>query len=299
MFIDIHAHAYRKPVPFVVKFCSPDELLRRYDEAEIEMGCLLPIVSSEIYLPQANEDILEMAEQHPDRFIPFCNIDPRALTNSSDAPLDRILRYYKDKGCRGVGEIMPNLPVMHPMVQNLFRHAEAVGLPVTFDGSDRVGGDFGLCDDRGLPQMEHTLLRFPNLTVFAHGPIFWSELGHLDTPAQRKPVFNLNGDYVGAPPPSGPIREEGVVPKLFRRYPNLLGELSDAFSMLNSDHDYGPKFLTEFQDRLFFGTDICFAEMPFKLRDLLLRWRAEQKITESVFRKIARENAVKFFGLDA
>ncbi len=35
MFIDIHAHAYRRPVPFVVQFCSADELLKRYDEAEI------------------------------------------------------------------------------------------------------------------------------------------------------------------------------------------------------------------------------------------------------------------------
>ena len=54
MFFDIHAHVYRKPVPFVVQFCSPDELLHVYDKYNIEKGCLLPIVSSEIYLPQAN-----------------------------------------------------------------------------------------------------------------------------------------------------------------------------------------------------------------------------------------------------
>ena len=77
MFVDIHAHAYRKPVPFVVQFPSVEELLKRYDECGIEMGCVLPVVNSEIYLPQANEDILEMAEQHPDRIIPFCNVDPR------------------------------------------------------------------------------------------------------------------------------------------------------------------------------------------------------------------------------
>ena len=76
MFVDIHAHAYRKPVPFVVQFPSVEELLKRYDECGIEMGCVLPVVNSEIYLPQANEDILEMAEQHPDRIIPFCNVDP-------------------------------------------------------------------------------------------------------------------------------------------------------------------------------------------------------------------------------
>ena len=34
----------------------------------------------------------------------------------------------------------------------------------------------------------------------------------------------------------GPIKEEGVVPKLFRRYPNLYGELSDAASALGRDN---------------------------------------------------------------
>ena len=297
MFVDIHAHAYRKPVPFVVQFPSVEELLKRYDGCGIEMGCVLPVVNSEIYLPQANEDILEMAEQHPDRIIPFCNVDPRALSDSPYAPLDRVLAYYKDKGCRGVGEIMPNLATMDERVQNLFRCAEKVGLPVTWDGSDRIGGDFGLYDEPGIPQFERTLARFPKLTVFAHGPIFWSELGRLETPAQRKPVFNDNADYVFSEMPVSPIREEGVVPKLFRHYPNLLGELSDAFRMLNCDHDYGPKFLTEFQDRLFFGTDICFASMPFNTMKLLLKWRGEGKITEAVFRKIARENAIRFFNL--
>ena len=109
MFIDIHAHAYRKPTPFVVQFCTAEQVLERYDQIGIEKGALLPIVSPEIYMPQANEDILEMAEQYPDRFIPFCNVDPRALTNSVDAPLDRVLRYYRDQGCKGLGEVMLNV----------------------------------------------------------------------------------------------------------------------------------------------------------------------------------------------
>ena len=297
MFIDIHAHAYRRPVPFVVQFCTAEELIIRYDQSGIEKGMLLPIVSPEIYLPQANEDILDMAAQYPDRLIPFCNIDPRALTNSYDAPLDRLLRYYRDKGCKGIGEVMLNLPMMHPLVQNLFKHAEAVGLSVTCDGSDVVGGDFGLYDDPGLPQLEHTLQRFPKLIIFGHGPVFWAEIGRLETPAQRKTVFRPNGEQVGWLPPDGPIKEEGVVPKLFRRYPNLLGELSDAGAALSRDLDYGPKFLTEFQDRLFFGTDICCFNHEFKAMAILLEWRDNQRISETVFNKIARENAIKHFNL--
>lgn len=308
MFIDIHAHAYWKHPPLWVQFCTPEQLIERYDKAGIEKGVLLPIVSPEIYLPQSNEDILDMAKKYPDRFIPFCNIDPRALTNSADAPLDILLRYYRDQGCKGLGEVMLNVPVMDPMVQNLFRHAQAVGFPVTFDGSDRVGGDFGLYDDPGLPQLEHTLQKFPRLKILGHGPVFWAEIGRLETPAERKCVFRPvsdMGDFsaynlqVGRSP-KGPIKEEGVVPKLFRRYPNLYGDLSDGSpcNALSRDPDYGPKFLTEFQDRLMFGTDICVFEMPFTIIDLLVKWRDTKKITEQVFNKIARENAIKLLGLD-
>ena len=105
--------------------------IERFDAEGIERGALLPIVSPEIYLPQANEDILEMVEQYPDRFFAFCNIDPRAITNSPEAPLGDLLRHYKDQGCRGIGEVMPNMPLWDPKVQNLLRHAEEVGLPVT------------------------------------------------------------------------------------------------------------------------------------------------------------------------
>jgi len=298
MFIDCHAHAYRKRPP-AYSFSTAEQVLERYDELGIEKGALLPIVSPEIYLPQANEDILDMVEQYPDRFFAFCNIDPRALTNSADAPLGNLLRYYKDRGCRGLGEVMPNLPVMHPMVQNLFRHAEEVGLPVTTDGSDQLTGDFGLYDDPGLPQLEHTLQRFPNLIILGHGPVFWSEIARLETPGERGYIFRIGVGQVGRLP-KGPVKEEGVVPKLMRLYPNLYGDLSDgtAYNAIARDPEYGPKFLTEFQDRLLFGTDICYPTMAIPLVDLLIEWRDTGKISEEVFRKVARENAIRLFNLE-
>ncbi|MEA4889854.1 MAG: amidohydrolase family protein [Clostridiaceae bacterium] len=299
MFIDIHAHAYRKTIPGICDFCTAEELVKRYDELDIEKGVLLPIVSPEIYLPQTNEDILDMAAQFPDRLIPFCNIDPRSLTNSPDAPFEKLLIHYRDLGCKGIGEVMPNLPVMHPLVQNLFRHAENVGLPVIFDGSDQLTGDFGLYDDPGLPQLEHTLQRFPNLILFGHGPVFWSEIGKLETPGERSFLFDLKGRQIGRLP-TGRIVEEGVVPKLFRRYPNLYGDLSDftAYNAFARDDEYGPRFMEEFQDRLFFGTDMCFPAMPVPLPELMITWRKEKRISDTVFWKIARDNAAKFLGIE-
>lgn len=296
--IDIHAHAYRIPVPFVVQFCTPEELIACYDRVGIARGGLLPIVSPEIYSPQANEDILEMVERHPDRFFPFCNIDPRMLTNSADAPLDTVIRHYKDKGCRGIGEIMPNLPMRHPLVQNLFKCAEkAGGMPVTWDNSDWESEDFGLYDDPGLPQLEHTLQRYEKLDFIGHGPCFWAEIGRLERPAQRKTVFKAGGEQVGYNPPEGKIREEGVLPQLLRKYPNLYGELSDAYYALRRDEEHGPAFLEEFQDRLFYGSDACSVEAAFSTLFLLKDWHGRKLISETVFDKITGLNAIHFFGL--
>jgi len=301
MFIDIHTHAYRRKVPFVVNFCTIEELLARYDKMGVEKCCIQPIVSPEIYFPQANEDILDMAEQYPDRVIPFCNVDPRSLTNSPYSDFVPVLEYYKERGCKGIGEVMPNLRFDDPLVQNLFYCAEKVGLSVTCDGSAVTTGDFGLYDDPGLPMLEQTLLKFPKLIMFGHGPVFWSEIAKLETPASRAFYFDRDpmGHMVGNLPQEK-ITEEGVVPKLFRKYPNLLGDLSDgtAYNAFARDEEYGPKFMTEFQDRLFFGTDMCFPDMPCELPDLLIRWKNEERISEEVFYKIAKGNAIKFLGLE-
>ena len=299
MFIDIHAHAYRIKSP-VYSFCTPEELIAEYDRYGIEKGVIQPIVSPEVYMPQANEDVLEMCAKYPDRLIPFCNIDPRMMTNSSRAPLWKLMRHYKEAGCKGIGEIMPNMAVMDPLIQNLFMCAEQEGMSVTYDGSTQIGGDFGLYDDPGLPQLEYSLQTYPDLIIFGHGPVFWSEIARLETPAERGVHFSFKGRQVGGRLPDSKITEEGVLPKLFRRYPNLYGDLSDgtAYNAFARDEEYGPKFMEEFQDRLFFGTDMCFPGMTVKLPELMLRWRSEGRISEVVFHKIARENAIRFLGLE-
>ncbi|HUV07876.1 MAG TPA: amidohydrolase family protein [Spirochaetia bacterium] len=290
MFIDIHAHAYRRPCPpqsGFVQISTPEQVIARYDELGIEQGVLQPLIGPEVYLPQSNEDILQMVEEWDGRFIPFCNIDPRGISNSPDAPLDIWLDWYRDHGCRGVGEVMPNLPFSHPLVQNLFRHVEAAGLPLTFDISDRIGGDYGLQDDPGLPQLEGCLGKFKKLVILGHGPAFWAEIGRLRTPADR------------AGYPLYPIDEEGVVPVLFRRYPNIWGDLSanSGYNALARDREYAARFLNEFQDRLLYGTDLCAPESPLPLARFLLELRNEGRITDGVFQKIARENAIRLLGL--
>lgn len=291
MFIDVHAHTRRIPGPprnGKPTYGTPEQLLERYDSMGVERAFLLPEVNPECaYVTQSNEEILEICQTYPDRFVPFCNIDPRAMTNSPEAPLGELMQYYKEQGCKGIGEICANLPFEHPLVKNLFKHAETVGLPLTFHMAAQMGGIYGLYDDPGLPQLERSLQEFPGLLILAHSQTFWAEIA---------PLENVNDRYGY---PRTPIKQEGVVPKLMRRYENLLGDLSadSGWNALARDEKYAADFLTEFQDRLFFGTDICAPDTTTPLTDFLLRLRDEGKISAEVFEKVARGNAIKLFQL--
>ena len=200
MFIDVHGHAYLfdcPPQDGHTQFCTPEEVLKRYDELNIEKGILLPLIGPEVYLPQSNQEILEICRRYPDRFLPFFNIDPRGIANSVFTDFTVWIDWFKEHGCLGVGEFMPNMNFLDPRVMNMFRQFEKAGLPVIFDDTTYVGSSYGLVDDPGLPQLERVLRSFPNLILFGHGPAFWSEIGVLETVHDR-------GRY-----PEYPIKEIG------------------------------------------------------------------------------------------
>ena len=291
MFIDIHVHARDYPcLPRWGKqaFATSAQLAERYDALGIERAVVLPGVSPECeYSPQSNQEIIELAKKN-NRFIPFCNVDPRSLANRHDAPLGDLLRFYRDLGCKGVGELTANLNFLDPMTQNLFHHIEDVGLPLTFHISPGLGESYGLVDHVGLPQLEICLQRFPRLKFFGHSQAFWAEMGVMKNPADDRRGY-----------PNYPVEEEGRVPKLMRKYPNLHGDLSagSGANALTRDRAFGIAFLNEFQDRLFFGTDICAPDTPTPLVDHLLDLRAAGDISEAVFQKVARENAIRVLGL--
>ena len=294
-FIDIHAHCHSHVQmefrPGQHLFPQEADLLEFYDLHGVERGVLLPACNAENTIGvQSNEEVLEICARHPDRFIPFCDIDPRALFNSPRSRLDDILRWYRDKGCRGVGEVCANLNFRDPRVQNLFAAAEAVGFPLTFHVSPFQDYAYGLVDEAGLPGLEESLRRFPKLDFLAHSQAFWCEIGRYEG---QDPRFGY---------PSGPA-DGGRIAELMRKYPNLKGDLSagSGCNALARDRAHAAKFLTEFQDQLFFGLDICVPEAerekPHELPKLLADMCARGEITETVFRKVGRENAIKLLNL--
>ena len=248
----------------------------------------MPMIGPEFYLPQSNEEILEAAEKFPGRFIPFCNVHPKALSNDPQAPLEEVILHYKKLGCKGVGEATYNMSFFDPYMQNFFRAVEKTGLPMTFHLAHRLGGSYGIYDEPGLPGLAETLMRFPNLRMLGHSQTFWAEISELELAADRMGY------------PTGKVRE-GAVPKLLRSYPYLFGDLSagSGANALMRDPDYAVSFLNEFQDRLCFGMDVCLepTDANAKLAYFLIQLRDDGKISETVFRKVACENAIRILGL--
>jgi len=297
MFIDDHVHCSTVIGPYrngKQGFTTPEQLIERYDELDIERGILLPLVSPEgRYSVLTNEDALTIYERYPNRFIPFCNIDPRNMDNAVDSPLDYLLNHYKEKGCKGVGEITCNLPFNDPLVDNLFKHCENTDLPVLFHMSSVLGGSpgggnqYGLYDAPGLPLLERALRKFPNLIFLGHSQAFWTEIASLETVGSR------------AYYPEGPVKEEGTVVKLMRKYPNMHGDLSapSGYNAVSRDLKFGCKFLEEFQDKLYFGTDICSPDTPAPLAKFLLEMKEQKNISETCFQKISHNNACRLLNL--
>jgi predicted TIM-barrel fold metal-dependent hydrolase len=289
--IDCHCHVVpEKSVTHAEggTFTTPDELLSMLDARGIDRAVLLPIVSPEAqHRITTSEDILAIARAHPTRFIPFCNVDPRQDKNGPSADLSRLLAYYRDAGCRGVGEVTANLAWDDPQVTNFLRCCQAVGLPVTFHIAPRFGNCYGLVDDLHLPKLEAALKQFPDLTFIGHSQPFWSEMGPEVTVETRNTY------------PKGPVREGGRTPELFARYPNLYGDLSagSGFNAVSRDPDYGIAFLERFQDRLLFGTDICAPTNETPLVDYLRQVRANGRLSAAASEKIAWRNANRLFRL--
>ncbi len=293
MFIDAHLHTVRrKSLPRNARganFATPDELITMMDRTGVDKGVLLPGASPECSFQRSTpEDILDICEQYPDRFIPFCNVDPRAGSNSPEADLSFHLQFYKERGCRGLGEITASLPFDDPLVQNLFHHCEKCELPVIFHiGPDRYGY-YGLIDELGLPGLERALQRFPHLAFIGHSQPFWSEISG-DVSEETRNTY-----------PKGPVTPGGAVPRLMETHPNLYcgWDAGSGYNGLTRDPEFGWGFMERFHDRILFGTDICDPTNDHRHAEYLRASVRDGRISEETFEDISWRNADRLFRLE-
>ncbi|MBM7599236.1 putative TIM-barrel fold metal-dependent hydrolase [Virgibacillus halotolerans] len=254
------------------------------DTHHVEHGIILP--GGEFYeIYGGNMDVCAIAHQYPETFSWLCNID---IENLDDVE-ERLIR-YKALGAKGVGEFTKNCYFDDPRLEAVLSISEKLEMPFLFHMSPRKDFNYGVVDDIGLPRLEGALAKFPNLQIVGHSQPFWYEIGG-DMPQDN----DSRNEY-----PSGPVKPGGRVPELFRKYPNLYGDLSanSAGNAIMRDPEFGYAFLEEFQDRLMFATDMTNTDMYFPLGDFLDEAVEKGKISATVYRKICRENAIRLFNLD-
>lgn len=286
--VDIHAHtAIDRPFDgSFPSYASYTELVQMYDELNIEYGVLLPEIAAECSARvTSNEEIMEIVSRCPDRFGWFMNIDPRALDNSPDSDFSPLMDYYKGKGAKGLGEMCSSVAFDDPRAMNLFAQCEKKELPVIF----HIGfpeRDYGMIDELGLPRLETVLRTFPKLRVLGHSQKFWAEISGDLTEAER-------GGY-----PTGPVKPGGRLIELMEKYPNLCCDISagSGLNALTRDVSFGCAFLERYQDRVYFGTDICRPGQRVNQGKWLDEMALAGNISYLCYEKVSRENANQLLG---
>ena len=309
MIIDFHTHAVDLRLPDEMDRVpvTLENLIARLDEEGIDKAVLMPVnVSPEISQAPLffshKSDILsqlEAAACYSDRLILFGNLDPRMgcygnltadqLVNPPVTDFSPFLKRFKELGCVGIGEIVANMSLDDPRVINMFRQCGEWDMPALFHCTGPGQGVYGLFDETGLPRLEKLLESVPNTIIVGHAPGFWSEISGNISP-ENKFIY-----------PDGPIEKEGSLQRLLRNYPNLYADISaiSGYNAISWDKEYGIKFLKEFQDRILFGTDVCFADEEGKMPHLsyLRNLLAEDLISREIFTKITCDNALKILKL--
>ena len=258
------------------------------DQHHIDKAVVLCTVSPECrYTIVIPEEILRLCSQYPDRLIPFCSIDPRYLTNDTSADFRTILTTYKELGCKGIGEYIPNIPWDDPLNLNVFTQVQEVGLPLTFHIAPQMGGTYGLYDEVGLPRLEKVLGMFPNLVFIGHSQPFWAEISTDVIQHDERVSY-----------PSGKVTP-GKLLELMRTYPNLHGDLSaqSGYNAISRDPEFGDQFMEEFADRLYWATDIANDPQELPIVEYFQLLEQEKRLSTETFEKITWRNANKLLAL--
>ena len=276
-FIDMHTHigTYTNGN----KELTARALVEWMDKHDIEKSVVLPLVSPEstTYL-QPPDAALKAAREFPDRLIPFCSIDPRAIIRGGVRGLTEIIQKYVDAGARGFGEHKVGLNFDDPLMMQVYEACQNAAIPLLFHIDNLRGKDLP-----GLPRLENAIRSFPKLNFVGHGPGWWASISKATT---QKDL----GGY-----PKGPVQPGGAIDRLMTKYPNIYGDLSagSGANSISRDLEFGREFLIRRQDRILFGTDYLQPGQAVPQFQLF----ADLKLPEPVAAKIFKGNATRLMKL--
>ncbi len=285
--IDIHCHVAAFP-----QYQNPDNpynnlsaegFIEEHNKLDVDFGVILPIVSPECSSGTGSNFMAKLvADRFPEHFTWFCNLDPRGGRNSSTTDFSRYLNHYKRLGAKGVGELTASLYADDPMMDNLFRHCAECDMPVLIHIAPQPSGAYGIVDDLGLPRIEKMLKKHPGLKLIGHSMCFWSEISADNTNETRNKY------------PKGKVKE-GRLAELMREYGNLYCDLSagSGANAMMRDPEYAAGFMAEFSDRIYYGSDICYAGQKFQYEfdEFLTGMVSSKMLSRDDYEKIIRKNA--------
>ena len=292
--IDIHVHASLERLetgrknsrnPMDSYIADPEEVRIHLEKQGITHAVLMSSGehSENPELGTDNADCEAIAEN------PFYSWMCNFAEYSTEPIYDRMVA-CKAAGAVGVGELTVNKWLDNAFFHELFSAAESLALPVLFHMSPAPGFSYGVCDHPGLPLLEETLQTYPSLKVIGHSQMFWLEIS-ADAPTGSREERVRMG--------RGPVREGGRLPYLFQTYPNLYGDLS-AYSgscAILRDEAFGLRFLEQYADRLFFGTDTLNQHQTFPLGKFLDIAVEEGSLSQKAYDSICFRNAELVFEL--
>jgi len=152
-----------------------EDIIRDMNEAGVGKACIVAMDLTSHYGVEwvTNEDVSRIAEDHPDRFIPFASVDPSRGTFA----VDKLIHAVKNLKCRGL-KLVP--PVQHfdfsdPQHHPLWEMALELDIPVWTHTAHQLSHPDS--DARlGHPMLvEPVALKYPELKII---------LGHCGFPWQ-------------------------------------------------------------------------------------------------------------------
>jgi predicted TIM-barrel fold metal-dependent hydrolase len=219
------------------------------------------------YTHLSAEAVLAAHEAHPDRFVPFCAVDPRR-ENAEDK-----LRSYVKRGAKGYGEHKLRILADNPDAICMYKLCAELHLPVLIHLDVPLPGcPFWYGGD--IDALERALIACPRTTFIGHGPGFWREISagaHRSTMAY----------------PKGTVRPGGRLPGLLAKYDNLFADISaqSGLNALQRDEEHAKDFLTTFRSKILYGTDAY----DRRHLDLLEKLELDRKTFEAItWRNAAR-----------
>ena len=246
-------------LPLFERGMTSDEILENMDAAGVDRLMLSAFGYGDYHIIR-NEEVAEICAKHPDRFTGVGTVDPRGK------PMDvvrEVERLSKGLGLRGV---------------RLEPYAYGDGMVGAPPNAKMYWPVYAKCVELGLPvaiQVGHT------------GPLLPSEAGrpiYLDEVALAFPELVIIGCHIGQP-----WHEEMMI--LAWKHPNVYVETS-----ARPPKHWPPEFV-EFassygQDKVLWATDY-----PLLTFDRTLKELRELGLSETAYRKVVRDNAIRAFGL--